>query len=384
MDILRIGILGYNGVTAINVVNVLEVFAFASAPNEVGSAQKCYEPITIGFEGTHFVSESGIAFTASCAVEDAPPIDTLIIPGGTGLRDPAKGRQVAEWVKCRAGTTRRIASICTGIYGVAPSGLLDNRRVTTHWEYAGDVAERFPKLHVEESELYIKDDRFYSSAGATAGIDLALALITEDLGREVSLPIAQRFLVYLERDGGQEQYSPPARVRTHAIATSNNLRSHRMGKLLRWITHHLSADLSLEKLAAKALLSKRELVVQFREAFGAPPGLFVKNLRLNEARSRLLRGDMPYDIARSLRFHDPVYFIQEFRRRFGALPGDYQRRFASSDIHKAKDTGKADDQGQDGLEANSRPEGYRRPRMISFTRCLRGHRDQSGEPAHKT
>ena len=133
MDTLRIGILGYNGVTAINVVNVLEIFAFASAPDGIGSsAHKCYDPVTIGFDGARFVSESGIAFTANYLIEDAPPVDTLIIPGGSGLRDQAKGRQVAEWVRNRARTTRRIVSICTGIYGVAPSGLLDGRRVTTH------------------------------------------------------------------------------------------------------------------------------------------------------------------------------------------------------------------------------------------------------------
>jgi len=380
MDTLRIGILGYNGVTAINVVNVLEIFAFASVADGIESAIKRYDPITIGFDGVRFVSESGIAFTANYTIEDAPPVDTLIIPGGSGLRDPAKGRRVAEWVKSRARSTRRIASVCTGIYGVAPSGLLDGRRVTTHWEYARDVAERFPRILLEESELYIKDARFYSSAGATAGIDLALALVTEDFGREVSLPVAQRFLVYLERDGGQEQYSPPVEVAGNTATAFANLGTDRMGKLLRWVTHHLSEDLSLKKLAAKALLSKRELLVQFKEAFGAPPGLFVKNLRLNEARCRLLRGEKPPEVAKSLRFQNPVYFIQEFRRRFGALPDDYQRRFSSFDSIKGKPAPDSGERDRTGLMCSPQmTQGYRRPKIISFTRCVRGPGERADE-----
>jgi transcriptional regulator GlxA family with amidase domain len=380
MDAPRIGILGYDGVTAINVVNVLEIFALASTLDGIGRAHKCYDPVTIGFDGERFVSESGIAFTAHYSIRDAPAVDTLIIPGGSGLRDEAKGRQVAEWVKGRARSTRRIASVCTGIYGVAPSGLLDGRRVTTHWECARDVAERFPKVRLEESELYIKDDRFYSSAGATAGIDLALALITEDFGREVSLPVAQRFLVYLERDGGQEQYSPPVEVTGNAATAFTNLSTDRMGKLLRWITQHLSADLSLQKLAAKALLSKRELLVQFRETFGAPPGLFVKNLRLNEGRCRLLRGETPCKVAKSLRFQNPVYFIQEFRRRFGALPDDYQRRFSSIDRSKTKSTPNTNEREWTSPSSRSqRTEGYRRPKIVSFTKCVRRHGEQADE-----
>jgi transcriptional regulator GlxA family with amidase domain len=380
MEALQIGILGYNGVTAINAVNIFEAFAFASTNDGNETAQKCYNPVTIGFDGERFISESGIAFTAQCSIDRAPPVDTLIIPGGSGIRDESKGREIAEWVKGRVKTTRRIASICTGVYGLAPSGLLDGRRVTTHWEYARDVGERFPKLRVEESELYIKDGKFYSSAGATAGIDLALALIREDFGREVALRVAQQFLVYLVRDGGQEQYSPPAEVRESMATELTQLNTDRMGKLLRWITEHLAADLRLDKLAKKALLSKHELVVQFKETFGATPALFVKNLRLNEARRRLLRGENSIEVAKSLRFQDPVYFIQEFRHRFGALPDDYQRRFLSADAGRPICSPNTNERKP--LNLTSQPqstEAYRRPKMISFTRCVRGHCEPADE-----
>jgi transcriptional regulator GlxA family with amidase domain len=304
--------------------------------------------------------------------------DTLVIPGGTGLLSDTTCAEVAGLIKCHAPHARRVASICTGIYALAATGLLNGRRVTTHWEHARKVVKRFPELKVEESALYLKDDKFYSSAGATAGIDLALALISEDFGQQVALRVARRLLVYLVRDGGQEQYSEPMPFAANDPEDRARINGGRMHKLVRWIALHLGDDLKLENLAKRALMTKSDFVAQFTGTFGVPPGLFVKNLRFNEARRRLARGEKAANVASGLGFDAPEYFIQEFRRRFGALPGDYQRRFGAMD-DEPKPVGENVPQA---ASRRTRPtnggqlenDAYRRPSIVSFTQCVRGRR----------
>ena len=179
------------------------------------------------------MSESGVTLTPTCTIADAPPLDTLIVPGGMGLREPATTAKVTKWITDVAPRIRRIASVCTGIYGLAPSGLLDGRRVTTHWRFAADVAARFPKLDLAPNELYVKSDRFYTAAGVTSGIDLALALIEEDLGSAAALAVARELVVYVKRDGGQAQFSEPLRFQSAAKS--------RMGELAAHITANLQA-----------------------------------------------------------------------------------------------------------------------------------------------
>ena len=176
----RIGFFVFEGVTALDLTGPAEAFASAMFPEH---GKPAYEVLTVGLSRRACVSESGVTLTPSCTTADAPALDTLIVPGGNGLREPATNRKAARWIAACAPRTRRIASVCTGIYGLAPTGLLDGRRVTTHWRFAADVAARFPKLEVVPNELYVKSERFYTAAGVTAGIDLALALIEEDLAR---------------------------------------------------------------------------------------------------------------------------------------------------------------------------------------------------------
>lgn len=173
MGKLRLAILGYDGVGAINFVGPLEAFSSARQHDEAGNEVACYDVSTIGCTGGEFVSDAGVTFCASERnANHRQPFDSVIIPGGTGLRSANTCAAVAEWIKIHADSTRRVASICTGIYALASTGLVDGRRVTTHWEHAREVATRFPKVRVEESALFLKDGKFYSSAGATAGIDL--------------------------------------------------------------------------------------------------------------------------------------------------------------------------------------------------------------------
>lgn len=316
---IRIGIVGYDGVGEISLIGPLQAFSNAFVPNGEDAALPCYEVVTISVTGEPFVAESGLIFQTRHGLDDAPSFDTIIIPGGEGLRATPVGKTIAKWVKTRAEQTRRIVAVCTGIYGLAPAGLLDGRRVTTHWRFARDVARRFPNLHVEENALYLRDGRFYTSAGGTAGIDLALSLVAQDFGSEVALGVARDLLVYLRRDGGQEQYAEPSPLEFE--------RTDGMRELAHWIDRHLQEDLRLEKLAARVSLTKLHFIRQFKATFGETPAAFIKNRRLNEARRRLLRGENTASVAESVGFRSALYFSQEFKWRFGAAPEEYQSRF---------------------------------------------------------
>src|SRR5215475_7803314 len=186
----RIAFLGFDGMTALDLVGPAEAFASAFLEDDGGPPRRCYDVRVIGLNRSPFVGQSGVVFKPTDTLETAGPIDTLLIPGGPGLRRGTAARRVSEWILGRATGIRRIASVCTGIYGLAPTGLLDGRRVTTHWNHAQDVARKFPKLRVEPDALFLKDGPFYTSAGITAGIDLSLALIEEDFGPSIALAVA--------------------------------------------------------------------------------------------------------------------------------------------------------------------------------------------------
>ena len=321
MKVKRIGLIGFDGVVSIDLAGPADAFAVA---NETQSDPKpAYEVVVISSSSKSFASGSGLMFKPQRTFKNAPSLDTLIVPGGAGLRKPAVNRSVSAFVKARAKSTRRIASVCTGIYGLAPTGLLAGRNVTTHWEQAQDVARRFPDLKVNENAIFIKDGQFYTSAGATAGIDLALSLIEEDYGRQVSLTVARQLVVYLKRSGGQEQYSEPLRFQTESVS--------RLSELTTWIYTHLNDDLSVEALAGRACLCPRHFSRKFKTEVGASPADFVERLRLDEARRRLSDGDNRVEnVGLSVGFRSADAFRRAFERRLGVSPSEYRRRFSSS------------------------------------------------------
>lgn len=328
-----IGILGYDGVTALDLVGPADAFASAVTTDGAGKKQACYEIVVIGLTHRPFTAESGVVFTPKAALSGAPPLDTLIVPGGSGLRDEEINETVAVWINSRAKHIRRIASVCTGIYGLAPTGLLDGRRVTTHWRFADDVARTFPELEVESDALFLKDGRFYTSAGITAGIDLSLALIEEDHGPTVALSVARELVVYLVRNGGQEQYSEPLQFQTESASP--------LADLAAWISSHLQADLSVECLAERAHVSPRHFSRRFKSSFGTAPGTFVENLRLDEARRRLTAMNSSIDrVSASVGFRSPDVFRRAFERRFGIAPSTYRSRFAVNDSTQSKGNSK--------------------------------------------
>ena len=247
-------------------------------------------------------------------------MDTLVIPGGRGVRLSPSGPKLADWISRRANGIRRIASVCTGIYAVAPTGLLDGRRVTTHWKFAAELASRFPALKMDANALYIRDGKFYTSAGVTAGIDLSLALIEEDFGSRVALAVARELVVYMKRPGGQEQFSEPLKFQ---VASAS-----RFADLAAWMVGHLHKDLSVEVMAEHMNLCPRQFSRRFKLEFNISPAAFVQRLRLDEARKRLSApGSTVERVADSVGFHDPDSFRRAFMQRFGVAPSHYRGRF---------------------------------------------------------
>jgi transcriptional regulator GlxA family with amidase domain len=319
-----IGVLGFDGVNALDLTGPLEAFANANELEGGDDPRRWpYRLLVIGLRRGGFVAESGVRFQAHCEVRGAPALDTLIVPGGRGLRGKAVNEAAARWIAQRAPRTRRVVSVCTGIFGVAPTGLLDGRRVTTHWRKAPLLAQQYPALRVDGNALFLRDGKFYSGGGITAGIDLALALIEEDRGARAALAVAREMVVYLKRPGGQEQYSEPLRAQTRG--------SDRFADLVAWIEGHLDADLSVEALAQRACLSPRHFSRRFGATFGRSPADYVEDRRMGEARQRLTaRGQTIEGIATALGFSGGDVFRRAFERRFGISPGQYRERFAAS------------------------------------------------------
>lgn len=320
MNPKRVGILGFEGITGLDLVGPAEAFATAMAGGE-----HCYEIVIIGFNRKPFTAESGVTFRPHKTLASPSVLDTLIVPGGCGLRRPGTNARIAAWLRSRAGQVRRIASVCTGIYGLAASGLLDGRRVTTHWRFARDVSLRFPRLKVDPNALFIKDGPFYTSAGVTAGIDLSLALIEEDFGPTVALAVARDLVVYLKRSGGQEQYSEPLRFQVQS--------ADRFADLAAWVAGHLDKGLSVEAMAERTHLCPRHFSRRFKRIFGSTPATFVEELRLGEARRRLTARHETIDrVAASVGFASADAFRRAFLRRFGVTPSSYRSQFQHAAI----------------------------------------------------
>ena len=321
MTPLRVGFIGYEQANALDLAGPAEAFASAFRDGGKGKLERCYEVVIIGLTRRPFATESGLVFQPVATIETALRLDTLIVPGGCGLRVAETNRKVADWVRNKAKTTRRVASVCTGIYGLAATGLLDGRTVTTHWRFAADVARRFPALKMKANALFVKDEQFYTAAGVTAGIDLALALIEEDFGSKIALAAAREMVVYLKRSGGQEQYSEPLQFQMQS--------GDRFAELVAWMTNNPTAEMSVETLARRASLSPRQFFRRFKEHFGSSPAMFVETLRLNEARRRLSAGESSIDrVAESVGFNGGDSFRRAFTRRFRVTPSKFRRNFA--------------------------------------------------------
>ncbi len=259
-----------------------------------------YAPMVIGLTPAPFTAESGLRLMPETTLAKAPPLDTIVVPGGPGLREPETNAAVASWLKTRAASTRRIVSVCTGLYGLAASGLLDGRRATTHWLHAADAAQPLSAVKIEPDAIFIKDGKFYTSAGMTAAIDLALALIEEDHGAALALATARQLVVYMKRAGGQLQYSEPLRFQTRA--------GDRFIDLVSRVAGDLGADWSVEAMAAETGLSARQFTRKFKSAFALTPAVLSRHAAPRR------RTPAPCHLHRQHRAHRPCGRFQKRRR----------------------------------------------------------------------
>ena len=314
----RIGFVAYDGVTVLDLIGPHEVFGTANALG----GREIYEALIVGPTLAPITSDTGVVLQPSADFASSGEFDTIVTPGGPGLRQAVVSEAVSAWLKQRMPCTRRMVSVCTGFYGLAATGLLDGRRAATHWRWAGDAARRFPSVIVDPAVLFVEDPPFYSRAGVTAGIDLALALVEQDHGSSLALAIARELVIYFKRPGGQSQYSEPLRFQSSAV--------NRFSELAAWIPGHLTERLTVEELAARVNMSPRHFSRRFTTEFGVTPGTYVEALRLETARERLGKPRQTVEsVAISVGFRSSDVFRRAFERRYGVPPGLYRRHFAS-------------------------------------------------------
>ncbi|PYV53535.1 MAG: AraC family transcriptional regulator [Acidobacteria bacterium] len=326
----RIEFLGFDGVTAAYLVAPGDIFAAATLDSGYGNRIPCYQTYTIGLTSDMFRAESGMIFRPDETFQTVPELDTIIVPGGKGLRQSQTSNEISDWLLTRANRTRRIAAISTGIYGLAPTGLLDGREVTTHWRFSSDVARRFPKLRVDHKRALVKDGPFYTSNSLSAAIDLSLTLIEEDYGRHVALAAAQELGIPLIHRNGQETLSRPL--------IFDSQPTDRFAELVPWIMRNLNEDLSVNNLARRACMSPSHFSRAFKSIIGSTPAEFVETLRMNEAKRRLSVPKRTLDtIAASVGFSDAQTFRRAFERRFGAKPRSYLKNFNASSMRASSD-----------------------------------------------
>jgi len=321
MSTRRVAILIFDGVQSLDMTGPLEVFAIANRVHTDG-AQPAYAVELIAPAAGVVTSNSGLRILAdrSChAVRGR--LDTLLVAGGdvrAGLRD----RRLLRWLGVTARRVRRLASVCTGSFLLAEAGLLRGRHATTHWASVDLLARRYPDLQVETDAIFVRDGDIYTSAGVTSGIDLALALVEDDLGHAVALEVARWLVVFLKRPGGQSQFS--SHLAAQAVAPGP------LRDLPHWIAANPAAELSVESLAARAAMSPRNFARVFRRETGLTPAKFVERARLDAARRSLEDHKLGLDeVASRCGFGSAERMRRTFHRHLRVLPIDYRRRFHS-------------------------------------------------------
>jgi transcriptional regulator GlxA family with amidase domain len=310
----RVVIVALEPVQALDVTGPAEVLAMDGR-----TGAYTVEVVTPG--GTAVGTGSGYALAPAGALEDVRgPLDTLLVAGGAGARN-ASPETVAR-VRRLAARADRVASVCTGAYVLAAAGLLDGRRATTHWSWCDDLQRRHPAVTVERDPIFVVDGPVRTSAGVTAGMDLALALVEEDLGPRVALEVARWLVVFVKRPGGQAQFSAQLAGQSADRAPLRELQA--------WIADHLDADLSVPALAARACMSERHFARAFKAETGMTPAVYVESLRVERARLALESGAAPIDaVAERCGFGTVETLRRAFARRLGVSPAAYRNRFAA-------------------------------------------------------
>jgi len=312
----RIALLAYEGCQLLDVTGPAAVFG---AANE-GRERPVYELDIVAPDGGLVTSNCGVALMSH---RIGGRYDTVLVAGGSrGLKAVMAREDVRRWLRRVTPQTRRFGSVCTGAFVLAAAGLLDGKRVATHWASCARLAEKFPALTVDADALYVVDGKVWTSAGVTTGIDMALALVEADLGAATANLIARHFVLYARRPGYQSQFSPLLQVQTEADAP--------FARLIDWMQAHLDEPLDVPALAARAGLSERSFYRKFVEATGRTPAHFVEGLRLDAARTLLAKGLPLKTIANRVGLRSSARLGQAFERRFGLAPSLFREMHAAS------------------------------------------------------
>ena len=313
----RVEILVFPDVKLLDVAGPLQVFCTANdlareaglgPPYDTHVIAQCAEPVA---------TSAGLPLIAEALPRPRGVLDTLLIAGGAGVHDASGDQRLLHWVRRRASHVRRIASVCTGAFLLAATGLLDDKRVTTHWRRCEELARRYRALRVETDPIFVRDGNTWTSAGVTAGIDLALAFVEADLGRAAALRVARQLVVFAKRPGGQAQFSAGL-----SLAVDEDF-----DDLHGWIAGNLQRDLSVSRLAARAGMSERSFARRYRAATGTTPSRAVERLRVEAARDALSASRRSIkDVARRCGFGSEETMRRSFLRVLNVAPRDYRQR----------------------------------------------------------
>ncbi|MGJ4942545.1 GlxA family transcriptional regulator [Bradyrhizobium sp. HKCCYLS1011] len=283
---------------------------------------KCNYDVRLLSTGSELTVKAGVMSLVAdnSILEDVQPIDTLLVAGTPDYGQAYGATDLLAWLRRQAPRCRRHGSVCTGAFFLGAAGLLDGFNATTHWQHATELAERFPAARIVPDQIFVQDGTLWTSAGVTAGIDLALKLIEDDHGRDISLAVARRLVVFLKRPGGQSQFSAHLAAQ---LASEGRIQS-----VQHWILDHLSLELTVNTLAARAAMSVRNFTRVFQQETGITPADFVEMARVDSARRLLEDSDKPLQrVASSCGFANPDTMRRAFLRRIGTGPSEYRERF---------------------------------------------------------
>jgi transcriptional regulator GlxA family with amidase domain len=309
----RIVVVAFPDVQALDVAGPAEVFAQAGG-YDVQVAAPVRAPLATG---------SGYAILPDIALDDVRgAIDTIVVAGGEGTRAAHADDGLTAWIAAAAPRARRVAAVCTGAFLLARAGLLDGRRATTHWAWCDALASAYPSVTVDADPIFVADGGVWTSAGVTAGMDLALALVEEDLGPERALEVARNLVLFVRRPGGQSQFSSGLRAQGATRAPLRELQA--------WIAGNLDADLAVGALAERAHMSERHFARAFKDETGLTPAAYVEQVRVERARLLLESTPTPVAaVAAQCGFGTVETLRRAFARRVGVSPGAYRERFAA-------------------------------------------------------